>query len=83
MPSDWESPNAGCPADDGRGSASLLGPDFIVRPHQVLGQLRRSCPVTMVRTPSGEDVWVVTRERDVRAGLKDPRLVTAAVPTRP
>jgi cytochrome P450 len=71
------------PSGELRGASSLLGPAFVVRPHGILERLRVGCPVALVRTPSGEDVWVVTRERDVRAGLKDPRLVTAAVPTRP
>ena len=61
----------------------VLGAEFIARPHPILRRLRRTGSVTKVRTPSGAEVWVVTRARDVRAGLADPRLVTAATSTYP
>ena len=65
------------PSDRPPGPPRVLGAGFAARPHPVLERLRRTCPVVMVRMPTGEDMWVVTRERDVRAGLTDPRLVTA------
>jgi cytochrome P450 len=43
--------------------------------HGLLGELRRDHPVTPVDLPHGGRTWLVTRYRDVRALLADPRLV--------
>ncbi|MGW7350823.1 cytochrome P450 [Streptomyces sp. NPDC054784] len=51
-----------------------LGAAFLARPGEILTELRETCPVTRVRTPSGRPAWLVTRADDVRAGFLDPRL---------
>src|SRR5215469_1515910 len=37
-------------------------------------QLQESLPVARVRTPTGDEAWLVTRYEDVKALLADPRL---------
>ncbi|GFJ82099.1 cytochrome P450 [Phytohabitans houttuyneae] len=41
-------------------------------------QLRRTEPLTRVRMPFGEEVWLATRHSDVRTVLGDPRFSRAA-----
>ncbi|WP_194925672.1 cytochrome P450, partial [Catenulispora pinisilvae] len=62
------------------GTASPLGGRFIADPRPVLDRLRESCPVTHTTSPAGQEVWVVTREADVRAALLNPRLSLAREP---
>ncbi|MBP0458734.1 cytochrome P450 [Streptomyces montanisoli] len=59
---------------------SPLGAAFVSDPLPVLSRMRETCPVTRTTTPSGRVVWVVTREADVRAALRDPRLSLHSVP---
>ncbi|WP_156993739.1 cytochrome P450 family protein [Pseudonocardia acaciae] len=51
-----------------------LGPDFMTDPHALYPLLRRERPVVAARSPQGLRIWLVTRYRDVRAALNDPRL---------
>ncbi|MBS2538966.1 cytochrome P450, partial [Catenulispora sp. NF23] len=62
------------------GAASPLGGRFIADPRPVLDRLRESCPVTHTTSPAGQEVWVVTREADVRAALLNPQLSLAREP---
>ncbi|MFD5651866.1 cytochrome P450 [Streptomyces sp. NPDC127039] len=59
---------------------SPLGAAFVSDPGPVLARMREACPVTRTVTPAGRVVWVVTREADVRAALRDPRLSLHSVP---
>ncbi|MFB7650609.1 MULTISPECIES: cytochrome P450 [unclassified Streptomyces] len=59
---------------------SPLGAAFVSDPGPVLSRMREACPVTRTTTPSGHVVWVVTREADVRAALRDQRLSLHSVP---
>jgi cytochrome P450 len=48
------------------------GPD--AGPYAVWDRLRKQAAVHRIATPDGPPAWLVTRYRDVRAGLTDPRL---------
>ena len=71
------------PSDSRLDPLHVLDADFAARPAPTLERLRRTCPVAKVRTPAGAEVWLVTRECDVRASLLDSRIVPAGTPTRP
>ncbi|MGP3988846.1 cytochrome P450 family protein [Streptomyces sp. 3N207] len=47
---------------------------FRAMPHAVYNKLRDEAAVHRVALPDGAEVWLVTRDKDVRAGLADPRL---------
>ncbi|MEU7136333.1 cytochrome P450 [Streptomyces sp. NPDC046261] len=47
---------------------------FFTDPYPVYARLRAEGPVHHVTTPDGAPIWLVLRERDVRAGLGDARL---------
>ncbi|MFI9234856.1 cytochrome P450 [Streptomyces sp. NPDC053079] len=47
---------------------------FFDDPYPVYARLRAEGPVHHVTTPDGSPIWLVLRERDVRAGLGDGRL---------
>lgn len=49
-------------------------PAFIAEPYSSYARWRLAGPVHRAVTPDGLEVWLVTRYRDVRAGLSDPRL---------
>jgi cytochrome P450 len=53
---------------------SELGSAFVAQPQRVFERLRERGSVCPVTTPAGGTVWVVTRDADVRSGLRDPRL---------
>ncbi|MFK0279899.1 cytochrome P450 [Streptomyces sp. NPDC090499] len=53
-----------CPFDTG----------FFADPYTVYARLRGAGSVHLVAAPDGTPVWLVLKERDVRAGLSDPRL---------
>ncbi len=61
--------------DDGR-VTDVFDPEFARDPWPALDRLRSAGGVHRVRTPDGPPAWLVTRYRDVRAGLLDPRLST-------
>ncbi|GAB2592085.1 cytochrome P450 [Streptomyces capparidis] len=46
-------------------------------------EVRATAPITKVRLPNNALAWLVTRHRDVRAVLADPRFSRAAVKTSP
>ncbi|MEU7633594.1 cytochrome P450 [Nocardia sp. NPDC049220] len=50
--------------------------EFARNPWPELARLRASGGVHRIRTPDGPSAWLVTRYRDVRAGLLDDRLST-------
>ncbi|WP_040775380.1 cytochrome P450 [Nocardia pneumoniae] len=52
--------------------------DFARDPWPTLDRLRTAGGVHRIRTPDGPPAWLVTRYRDVRAGLLDHRLSTRA-----
>jgi cytochrome P450 len=58
-------------------------PAFIASPYNSYAQWRQAGPVRRALTPDGLQVWVVTRYRDVRAGLADPRLSISKSRARP
>ena len=58
--------------------AAPLGAEFTDRPHHILEQLRRRCPVARVTTPGGRTPWLLTDDEDVRAAFLDPRLSPGA-----
>ncbi|MEU3909802.1 MULTISPECIES: cytochrome P450 [unclassified Streptomyces] len=51
-----------------------LSPDFVRDPYPVYAQLRERGPVHHVRTPDGEQVWLVVGHEACRAAFTDPRL---------
>ncbi|MDI3422398.1 cytochrome P450 family protein [Streptomyces luteolus] len=51
-----------------------LGPDFVRDPYPVYAALRAEGPVHHVRTPEGEELWIVVGHEACRAALVDPRL---------
>ncbi|MCR6488734.1 cytochrome P450 [Amycolatopsis sp. OK19-0408] len=57
-----------------------LDDDFVQRSHEVEALLRRQGPVSLVRSPRGQLVWVVSRYADVRQLLTDPRLSKNSAP---
>ncbi len=56
----------------------MFDSDFARNPWPTLERLRIDGGVHRVRTPDGPPAWLVTRYRDVRAGLLDERLSTRA-----
>ncbi|MGY2031158.1 cytochrome P450 [Nocardia gipuzkoensis] len=56
----------------------VFDPEFARDPWPTLDRLRNTGGVHRVRTPDGPPAWLVTRYRDVRAGLLDQRLSTQA-----
>lgn len=48
--------------------------EFFQDPYPTYAGLRDAGPVHQIALPDGSPVWLVTRERDVRAGLTDTRL---------
>src|SRR5687768_12192163 len=48
----------------------------------VLEQLRRDEPVSRIQLPYGGEAWLVTRYRDVKTVLADPRFSRSAVAGR-
>ncbi|MFJ3877745.1 cytochrome P450 [Streptomyces sp. NPDC090077] len=51
-----------------------LSPDFIRNPYPVYAALRERGPVHHVRTPDGEDMWLVVGHEACRTAFTDPRL---------
>ncbi|MDI3389757.1 cytochrome P450 [Streptomyces sp. B-S-A8] len=51
-----------------------LGPDFVRDPYPVYAALRARGPVHHVRTPDGQELWLVVGHEACRAALTDPRL---------
>ncbi|MEU3406567.1 cytochrome P450 [Streptomyces sp. NPDC006670] len=51
-----------------------LSPDFVRDPYPVYAQLRERGPVHHVRTPDGEDMWLIVGYEASRAAFNDPRL---------
>jgi len=54
--------------------SSPFDQEFFQDPYPTYARLRSEGPVHRIALPDGSPVWLVTRERDVRAGLTDPRL---------
>ncbi|QUH01924.1 cytochrome P450 [Saccharopolyspora erythraea] len=50
------------------------GPSAMLRPPQQLRDLQARAPVCKVRTPAGDEAWLVTRHDTVKQLLKDERL---------
>ncbi|MDH6624336.1 cytochrome P450 [Streptomyces sp. LBL] len=48
--------------------------EFFTDPYAAYARLRAEAAVHHLNAPDGEPIWLVTRERDVRAALSDPRL---------
>ncbi|MDX6356404.1 MAG: hypothetical protein QOF98_3307 [Streptomyces sp.] len=61
---------------DPAGAVELLaaGPDFVRDPYPVYAELRARGPVHRVRTPEGEETWLVVGHDACRAAFADPRL---------
>ncbi|MEU3726485.1 cytochrome P450 [Streptomyces sp. NPDC031705] len=51
-----------------------LSPDFVRNPYPVYAALRARGPVHRVRTPDGEDMWLVVGHEACRTAFTDPRL---------
>ncbi|WP_405982634.1 cytochrome P450 [Streptomyces sp. NBC_00158] len=51
-----------------------LSPDFVRDPYPVYAALRERGPVHRVRTPDGEDMWLVVGHEACRTAFTDPRL---------
>ncbi|UFS96200.1 cytochrome P450 [Nocardia huaxiensis] len=64
------------------GVVTLFDEGFARDPWDALRELRADGGVHRVRTPDGPPAWLVTRYRDVRAGLGDERLSTNLVHAR-
>lgn len=60
----------GCPV-----GPHMMDPDLLKDPFGGYGRLREQGPVVRGRFVDGTPVWFVTRYDDVRAALRDPRLV--------
>lgn len=58
-------------------------PQFKADPYPLFAQMREQAPVQKARLPNGVEVYAITRFEDVRAGLKDPRLVKNIHNARP
>ncbi|MGW9172010.1 cytochrome P450 [Streptomyces decoyicus] len=54
-------------------SYPITAPSALEPPEQ-WAELRRTCPVARVTLPSGDEAALLTRYRDVKAALADPRL---------
>ncbi|MDT0270456.1 cytochrome P450 [Streptomyces sp. DSM 44915] len=52
----------------------LFEPGFLADPYPAYAWLREHAPVHRATLPSGVEAWLVTRYRDARAALADPRL---------
>ncbi|MFF0885054.1 cytochrome P450 [Streptomyces sp. NPDC003456] len=55
-----------------------IQPAFFTDPFPTLRALQQEGPARPVRLPDGVEWWFVTRHEDVRSGLADPRLSSAA-----
>ncbi|MEU8825523.1 cytochrome P450 [Streptomyces sp. NPDC048636] len=53
--------------------------DHPAEPPTCYARMRRECPVSRVRMPSGDLGWLVTRYKDARFALSDSRLSKAAL----
>ncbi|MFF8289969.1 cytochrome P450 [Streptomyces sp. NPDC016309] len=53
---------------------SEYGEDFTADPYPYYAKLRESGPVHHVRTPLGDELWIVVGHAEARAALADPRL---------
>ncbi|MFD8986095.1 cytochrome P450 [Streptomyces sp. NPDC059564] len=51
-----------------------LSPDFVRDPYPVYARLRARGPVHHVRTPDGEELWLVVGHEACRTAFTDPRL---------
>ncbi|WP_411102909.1 cytochrome P450 family protein [Streptomyces sp. cmx-4-9] len=51
-----------------------LSPDFVRNPYPVYAKLRELGPVHHVRTPDGEELWLVVGHEACRTAFTDPRL---------
>ncbi|MFF0061321.1 cytochrome P450 [Streptomyces sp. NPDC005279] len=60
--------------DDPAAAAERCTPEFRRNPHPVYANLRDSAPVCPMRPPHGIDTYLITRYKDARAALTDPRL---------
>jgi len=56
--------------------------DFAWHAHERYAELRKQSPVHRLLQPNGTEVWLITRYRDARAALSDPRLSKNAQPVR-
>jgi cytochrome P450 len=59
--------------------AELFSPGFWVNPYPTYAALRREGPVRSIAVSADTVVWLVTRYRDVRQALEDPRLSKSAM----
>ncbi|MFR9727670.1 cytochrome P450 [Saccharopolyspora sp. MS10] len=50
------------------------GPSATFRPPKQLRELQEQAPVCKVRTPAGDEAWLVTRHEEVKQLLKDERI---------
>lgn len=50
------------------------GPSAMLRPPKELRDLQEQAPVCKVRTPAGDEAWLVTRHEEVKQLLKDERI---------
>ncbi|WP_079063946.1 cytochrome P450 family protein [Streptomyces sp. NRRL F-4489] len=69
------------PSGDPGSGASLpvvdlgsYGPDFVADPYPYYAALRARGPVHRVRTPFGQEAWLIVGHEAVRTALADPRL---------
>ncbi|MFC9627362.1 cytochrome P450 [Streptomyces sp. NPDC056930] len=60
--------------DDPVAAAERCTPEFRRNPHPVYASLRDTAPVCPMRPPHGVDTYLITRYKDARAALADPRL---------
>ncbi|PJN36239.1 cytochrome P450 [Streptomyces sp. CB02959] len=67
-----EPPHA--PEADAAIDLAAYGEDFIADPYPYYAKLRAQGPVHRVRTPYGQEAWLVVGHEAVRAALADPRL---------
>ncbi|MEU9374258.1 cytochrome P450 [Streptomyces sp. NPDC048255] len=51
-----------------------ISPDFVRDPYPVYARLREQGPVHHVRTPDGEEMWLVVGHEACRTAFTDPRL---------
>ncbi|WP_243793709.1 cytochrome P450 [Saccharopolyspora gloriosae] len=50
------------------------GPSAMLRPPEMLRDLQQQAPICKVRTPAGDEAWLVTRHEEVKELLKDERI---------
>ncbi|GGO22254.1 cytochrome P450 hydroxylase [Microbispora rosea subsp. aerata] len=56
------------------GTPTPFDSGFPADPYSRLAPFRESCPVARVTTPAGRQVWLITRDKDVRAAFLNPLL---------